>query len=116
MDWTILQPTPVRLEHHAVDGRDPWAPACTGALRRYRASTIHPADIASVARVALTEPSRGGQRYALTGPEQVTARQQVAIPATELGREIEFAEIRREQARSKWWPPSAKRPRMRYRM
>jgi uncharacterized protein YbjT (DUF2867 family) len=100
MDWTILRPTQFAsntlLWAAAIRGHQPvQAPFADIGL-----PTIHPADIASVARVALTEPGHRGQRYALTGPERVTARQQVAMLAAELGREIEFAEISREQARS----------------
>ncbi|MFE4462722.1 NAD(P)H-binding protein [Nocardia tengchongensis] len=100
MDWTILRPT--RFASNALL----WAAAIRGnqpvqaPFADIGLPTIHPADIASVARVALTEPGHRGQRYALTGPEQVTARQQVAMLAAELCREIEFAEISREQARS----------------
>ena len=60
--------------------------------------TIHPADIASVARVALTESGHRGRTYALTGPERVTARQQVEAIAAALGRDVPFAEISREEA------------------
>ncbi|MFD8596018.1 NAD(P)H-binding protein [Kitasatospora sp. NPDC059646] len=62
--------------------------------------TIHPADIAAVACVALTEPGHRGRTYALTGPERVTARQQVESIATVIGREVAFAEIGREEARA----------------
>lgn len=62
--------------------------------------TIHPADIASVVRIALTEPGHRGQRYALTGPAPVSARQQVATIAELLNRHIEFTEVTREHARA----------------
>ncbi|MGW2180713.1 NAD(P)H-binding protein [Streptomyces sp. NPDC001732] len=98
MTWTILRPTQFASntlwwaasirEHQAV--RLPYAD--TGL------PTIHPADIASVARVALTEPGHQGRTYALTGPERVTARQQVEAIAAALGREVPFAEISREEA------------------
>ncbi|MEV8451221.1 NAD(P)H-binding protein [Streptomyces sp. NPDC052095] len=60
--------------------------------------TIHPADIAAVARVALAEPGHRGRTYALTGPERVTPRQQVAALADALGRELAFDGISREEA------------------
>lgn len=60
--------------------------------------TIHPADIAAVARVALTEPGHHGRTYALTGPEPVTARQQAEAIGAALGREVPFAETSRRQA------------------
>ncbi|MEU9203179.1 NAD(P)H-binding protein [Streptomyces sp. NPDC048332] len=101
MAWTILRPTqfasntlmwaaPVRA-HETVD-----APYADTAL-----PTIHPADIASVARVALTEPGHQGHTYALTGPEPVSARRQAAAIAEALGREVPFAEISRRQAHAR---------------
>ncbi|MFF9012912.1 NAD(P)H-binding protein [Streptomyces sp. NPDC014870] len=98
MAWTILRPTQfasnslmwaaVIRDHETVH-----APFAETAL-----PTIHPADIASVARVALTEPGHRGRTYALTGPQPVTARQQVEAIAAALGREVPFAEIGRRQA------------------
>ncbi|MFE5393089.1 SDR family oxidoreductase [Streptomyces sp. NPDC056568] len=100
MAWTILRPTqfasnaamwaaPIR-NREAV--RAPYAD--TGL------PTIHPADIASVARVALTEPGHQGRTYALTGPEQVTARQQVEAIAAAIGRDIPFEATSRREARA----------------
>lgn len=85
MDWTILRPTQFAsntlLWAAAIRERRPvQVPYADVGL-----PTIHPADIASVARVALTESGHRGRRYALTGPEHVTARQQVATIAAALG-------------------------------
>ncbi|AZQ71368.1 MULTISPECIES: NAD(P)H-binding protein [Streptomyces] len=101
MAWTILRPTQFASnslmwaasirEHETV--RAPYAD--TGL------PTIHPADIASVARVALTEPGHHGRTYALTGPEPVTARQQAEAIAAVLGREVPFAEISRQEAHAR---------------
>ncbi|MFF8713975.1 NAD(P)H-binding protein [Streptomyces sp. NPDC015184] len=98
MAWTVLRPTQFASnamwwaasirEHQTV--RVPYAD--TGL------PTIHPADIAAVAQVALTEPGHQGRTYALTGPERVTARQQVEAIAAALGREVPFAEIGRAEA------------------
>lgn len=98
MAWTILRPTQFASnalmwaaairEHETV--RAPYA--------QIALPTIHPADIAAAARVALTEPGHQGRTYALTGPEPVTARQQVEAIAAALGREVPFAEISRRQA------------------
>ena len=43
-------------------------------------------------------PGHQGCTYPLTGPEPVTARQQVKAIARALGREVPFAEITRQQA------------------
>ncbi|MET9324183.1 NAD(P)H-binding protein [Streptomyces sp. NPDC003038] len=98
MAWTILRPTQFAsnalMWAASIRGRETVrAPYAETAL-----PTIHPADIASVARVALTEPGHRGRTYALTGPEPVTARQQVETIAAALGREVPFAEISRQQA------------------
>ncbi|MER5497615.1 MULTISPECIES: NAD(P)H-binding protein [unclassified Streptomyces] len=98
MAWTVLRPTQFASnamwwaasirEHQTV--RVPYAD--TGL------PTIHPADIAAVAQVALTEPGHQGRTYELTGPERVTARQQVEAIAAALGREVPCAEIDRAEA------------------
>ncbi|MEU2131529.1 NAD(P)H-binding protein [Streptomyces sp. NPDC018352] len=98
MAWTILRPT--QFASNALM----WAASIRGheTVRAPYADTalptIHPADIASVARVALTEPGHKGHTYALTGPEPVSARQQVEAIATALGREVPFVEISRQEA------------------
>lgn len=102
MAWTILRPTQFASNSlmWAASIRDhgtvlvPYAD--TGL------PTIHPSDIAAVARVALTEPGHHGRTYALTGPERVTARQQVAAIAAVLEREVPLAEISREEAHGTW--------------
>ncbi|MFD6877215.1 MULTISPECIES: SDR family oxidoreductase [unclassified Streptomyces] len=101
MAWTILRPT--QFASNALMWADTirahatvQAPFAATAL-----PTIHPADIAAVARIALTAPGHHGHTYALTGPEPVTARQQVEAIAAALGREVPFAEIGREQAHAR---------------
>ncbi|MFF2645438.1 SDR family oxidoreductase [Streptomyces niveus] len=98
MTWTILRPT--QFASNALL----WAES----IREHEAvrlpfpdiglPTIHPADIASVARAALTEPGHRGRTYALTGPERITPREQVGAIATVLGRDIALTEISRAEA------------------
>ncbi|MEU3572865.1 NAD(P)H-binding protein [Kitasatospora sp. NPDC036755] len=98
MAWTILRPT------QFASNTLWWAASIRegGTVRVPYADTglptIDPADIAAVARVALTEPGHRGRAYDLTGPERITPRQQVAALAAALGREVPFAEIGREEA------------------
>ncbi|MEV5608418.1 NAD(P)H-binding protein [Streptomyces sp. NPDC052225] len=98
MAWTILRPTQF-ASNTAMwaasirAGEAVHAPYADVAL-----PTIHPADIAAVARVALTEPGHEGRTYALTGPEAVTPRQQVAAIAAALGRDVPFVEVSRQEA------------------
>ncbi|MFJ1891233.1 SDR family oxidoreductase [Streptomyces sp. NPDC088170] len=80
MAWTILRPT--QFASNALM----WAAAVRGheTVRAPYADTalptIHPADIAAVARVALTGPGHRGHTYALTGPEPVTTRRSGSGP------------------------------------
>lgn len=98
MAWTILRPT------QFASNSLMWAESIRGGegvsapYADIGLPTIHPADIASVARAALTEPGHQGQTYALTGPEAVTARQQVEAIAAALGRDVPFKEISRQEA------------------
>lgn len=98
MAWTILRPT------QFASNSLMWAASIRahGTVLVPYADTglpiIHPSDIAAVARVALTEPGHHGQTYALTGPERVTPRQQVAAIAAVLGREVPFDGIGRQEA------------------
>ncbi|MEV7617458.1 NAD(P)H-binding protein [Streptomyces sp. NPDC089799] len=100
MGWTVLRPTQFAsntlMWADAVRARETVeAPYADTAL-----PTVHPADIAAVARVALTRPGHRGRTYAVTGPEPVSPRQQAAAIGAALGREVAFAEIGRAQARA----------------
>jgi uncharacterized protein YbjT (DUF2867 family) len=55
-----------------------------------RVAYVDPDDIARVAAVALTQDGHAGHGFILTGPEALTAREQVEIIADVLGRHIEF--------------------------
>ena len=105
MAWTILRPT------QFASNTLMWAPSVRAnkvvhaPYADTALPTIHPADIASVARTALTEPRHHhGRTYALTGPEPVTPRQQIAVIAMALGREVPFVEISRHQAHAQLAP------------
>lgn len=98
MAWTILRPTQFAsntlwwAEEIRASGRVRLPYADVGL------PTIHPADIAAVARVALTEPGHRKQVHALTGPARVSARQQVADIGAALGRSVFVDEISRAEA------------------
>ncbi|MFJ8749974.1 SDR family oxidoreductase [Streptomyces sp. NPDC102441] len=104
MAWTVLRPT--QFASNAL-----W---WTETIRKHETvrvpyadiglPTIHPADIASAARVALTEPGHQEQTYALTGPQRITARQQVTAIGAALRRTLPFAEISRAQAHQQMTP------------
>ncbi|CAL9647174.1 NAD(P)H azoreductase [Streptomyces sp. enrichment culture] len=102
--WTILRPTQFASnalwwaasirEHRSI--RVPYAD--TGL------PTVHPADIAAVARAALTEPGHRGRTYALTGPERITPRQQARAIGAALEHEVSVEEIGREEAHRQMAP------------
>lgn len=104
LGWTILRPTQFAAntlgwaasirEHGVVRGPYP----------DIGLPTIHPADIAAVARVSLTGPAHRGQTYALTGPALITPRQQAAAIGVALGRQVPFVEISRAQAHREMAP------------
>ncbi|MFH8614662.1 NAD(P)H-binding protein [Streptomyces sp. NPDC017979] len=102
--WTVLRPTQFASNAlwwaEAIRGREPVrAPYADVGL-----PAVHPADVAAVARTALTEPGHRGRAYALTGPARVTARRQVAAIAAAIGRDVPFVEISRAEARARLAP------------
>jgi uncharacterized protein YbjT (DUF2867 family) len=98
MAWTILRPT------QFASNTLWWADEirATGGVRLpypdVGLPAIHPADIAAVAGVALTDPAHRGQTHALTGPARVTARQQVETIGAALGEPLSVNEISRTEA------------------
>ncbi|MER7489116.1 NAD(P)H-binding protein [Streptomyces sp. NPDC126497] len=104
MSWTILRPT--QFASNAL-----WWAASIREHRSIRTPyadvglpTVHPADIAAVARAALTGPGHHGRTYALTGPERVTPRQQARAIGTALGHEVSVEEIGRDEAHRQMAP------------
>ncbi|MET9702394.1 SDR family oxidoreductase [Streptomyces griseus] len=103
MEWTVLRPTQfasntlwwARSVRDASVVRVPYADV--GLL------TVHPADIASVARAALTGPEHRGRTYPLTGPKLISPRRQAGELGRVLGREVACVGITREEA----YPPMA---------
>ncbi|MGX1133896.1 uncharacterized protein YbjT (DUF2867 family) [Streptomyces glaucescens] len=99
MAWTILRPT--QFASNALW----WADSIRveGVVRvpypDVGLPAVHPADIAAVARVALTEPGHTGRVYEVTGPERVTPREQVAALSAVLGRDVAVVRTDPEEAR-----------------
>lgn len=100
LEWTILRPNGFHSNAFAWaesvrTQRTVAAPFADVAL-----PTVDPADIASVAAVALREGGHAGQAYELTGPAPVTPRQQAAALGTALGEPVRFVELGRDEARA----------------
>ncbi|MEV7803029.1 NAD(P)H-binding protein [Microbispora sp. NPDC088329] len=101
LEWTHLRPNAYAsnaLRHwggmirHQGAVRAPYPDAAT--------APVHEADLAAVAAIAL-RGGHAGRRYSLTGPQSLTFREQVAILARALGRELSFVEETPEQARER---------------
>lgn len=60
---------------------------------------IDSVDMAGVAAVALTEPGHKGKKYGMTGEQGTTAREQVALLAQEIGKDLKVIPVTTEQAR-----------------
>ncbi|MCX5211965.1 NAD(P)H-binding protein [Kitasatospora sp. NBC_00240] len=81
-----------------------WARAIGGALPVELAypdaqiAPIHPEDIADIAAEALTGDSLTGRSFTLTGAESLAFREQIALLAQAVGREIEVRRITRAEA------------------
>lgn len=103
MEWTILRPTQfasntfwwARSVRDESVVRVPYADVGL--------PTVHPADIASVARAALTGPGHRERTYPLTGPKRISPRQQADELGRVLGREVACVGVTREEA----YPPMA---------
>jgi uncharacterized protein YbjT (DUF2867 family) len=98
--WTFLRPTSFASNSLA------WAPSIRAhgvvcaPFGSLRAAVIDPRDIAAVASAVLLEPGHSGNVYPLTGPEPLSARDQVEVIARALGRGINFIELSEEEARA----------------
>lgn len=95
--WTILRPNGFMT--HALG----WAPGVRGEsvvrspIADLAEALVAPEDIADVAVRALTTDGHEGVAYALTGPEALTTRQQVAVLGEVLGRPLRFEQISLEE-------------------
>jgi uncharacterized protein YbjT (DUF2867 family) len=65
-----------------------------------KSAPIDPYDIASVAVKALTTAGHEGKKYHLTGPELLTAAEQVDIIGAALGKALRYVEVPDEGARA----------------
>lgn len=91
-EWTILRPG--TFANNLLS----WAPSIrytggvSGPYPTSAQAPIHEADVAAAAAAALLRPGRGGEIHAMTGPEALTRREQLAVIGTAIGRELTFTE------------------------
>lgn len=101
--WTFVQP--VGFMANAIDD---WQESIRkeGIVRKLggetRVAIIHEADIAAVFVETLLEKGHHGNFYTLTGPEALSAIEQVEIVGNGIGKDIKFEELAEEEARRGW--------------
>ncbi|MGW0520257.1 SDR family oxidoreductase [Crossiella sp. NPDC003009] len=100
LEWTMVRPGEFMTNMLPV-----WAPSIrAGRVVRYPFADqvgvpVHEADVAAVAVAALLEDRHAGAVYTLTGPAQITYRQQVEAIGAALGEQVRYEEVTREHAR-----------------
>lgn len=94
LEWTFVQP--VGFMANAIDD---WQESIRkdGVARKLggqnRGAIIHEADIAAVVVEALLNNGHHGNLYTLTGPESISAIEQVGIISKGIGKKIKFEEL-----------------------
>ncbi|WP_432097621.1 SDR family oxidoreductase [Streptomyces sp. bgisy100] len=102
VDWTHL--SPVEFMSNTLE----WSESVRteGVVREAfpeaRSAMIHDADIAAVAAVALTSDGHAGEEYWLTGPEALTPPEKVRVLSRELGRDVRYIELTRDEIVARW--------------
>ncbi|WP_437515633.1 SDR family NAD(P)-dependent oxidoreductase [Sorangium sp. So ce1099] len=107
--WTLLRPVGFAsnvLQWAAAIRAGGVVPISTGDGRQ---GIIHPGDVAAVAVAALTSAHHDGSTYTLTGPELLSARDQVASLARALGRSIETTDVPPDRLREQMLAAGAAR-------
>ncbi|MEV1047497.1 NAD(P)H-binding protein [Streptomyces sp. NPDC049916] len=98
--WTFVRPRTF------MSNTLSWAPGIrsSGVVRALHGDApvacVDPRDVAAVAVHVLTGTGHEGRAYAVSGPEAISAREQTAQLARELGRPLRFEELDRETART----------------
>jgi uncharacterized protein YbjT (DUF2867 family) len=99
-EWTHLRPG-----EFASNTLKLWGPSIRASrVVRYhspdwRGLPIHEADIAAVGVAALCSSGHHGRAYDLTGPERISAREQVRAIAAALGEPVRFEEVTPAESR-----------------
>jgi uncharacterized protein YbjT (DUF2867 family) len=100
MAWTILRPGAF------MSNALMWAPSIKAQgvvyapFAQAKTAAVDPADIAAVAAQALTGAGQDGRTYPLTGPELLSAADQVEILGAALGRPLRVVDVPPERAKA----------------
>jgi len=106
--WTMVRPNGFMQNTLAWAAQIP-AGTVYGPIMDARWSIVDVRDVAAIAVAALGDPrAHGGETYTVTGPETSSPREQIAILAEVLGRDIAAQEVSIDQAKESMlgagWP------------
>jgi uncharacterized protein YbjT (DUF2867 family) len=93
MAWTFLRPTTFSSKQLALAPQIRSRETLRLPFLQARSAVIHERDIADVAVRALTSPGHEGRAYWLTGPQALTAQEQIDAIGEAIGRTIETVEV-----------------------
>ncbi|KYF94640.1 hypothetical protein BE17_22110 [Sorangium cellulosum] len=97
--WTMLQPGAFATNALMWVGSIKAQGAVFQATGDGKSAPIDQRDIAAVAVKALTSPGHEGKSYVLTGPEALSAAEQVAKISAAIGRPLRFVDVTEEALR-----------------
>ncbi|MFD9904228.1 NAD(P)H-binding protein [Streptomyces sp. NPDC059063] len=100
LEWTSLRPGQFMSNTRAWAAQLAHGDVVRTPFRDVGLAAVDPADIAAVARVALTEDGHDGAVHPLSGPAAITPVAQVAEIGRAIGRPLRHEEISAEQARA----------------
>jgi uncharacterized protein YbjT (DUF2867 family) len=111
VDWTFLRTTGFHCNAlgfaSQIRGGGDVVRFPHGAATR---TSVHEGDVAAVGVTALTEDGHARQKYLVSGPEEISQRDQVRIIGELLGREVRWEDIEQEAAKramvDSGWPPA----------
>jgi uncharacterized protein YbjT (DUF2867 family) len=91
--WTMLRPGGFASNALWWAGSIKAQGSVFGSTGEGKSAPIHPGDIAAVAHKALTSPGHEGKTYDLTGPELLSAREQVQAISEAIGRPLKYVDL-----------------------
>jgi uncharacterized protein YbjT (DUF2867 family) len=101
LSWTILRPGAFMSNTLSWAGMIRQQGQVFAPFASIRTAAIDPADVAAAAAAVLLEDGHQEQTYSLTGPEPLSAGDQVRLLGAALGRQIGITEIPAEAARQR---------------
>ncbi|MDI1446868.1 SDR family oxidoreductase [Polyangium sp. 6x1] len=97
--WTMIQPGAFASNTLSWAGSIKSQGAVFQPTGENKVAPIDPYDIAAVAVKVLISPGHEGKSYVLTGPEALSAAEQVAKISAAIGRPIKFVDVTEDAAR-----------------